>query len=107
MHLRRQKADALALKQAGLDHRECLVRRPGVFFGPSLWSLRAERLRLHAAQVAVARDLAPERPSHRRQLVIVLERHQRIALELLIIDVLGIEDFPSIRGFPDSSRKIN
>ncbi len=40
------------------------------------------------------RDFAPERAAHRRDVVVMIERHDRVERELAIVHALGEDDMP-------------
>jgi hypothetical protein len=92
MHLRGEKADALATKQVGLHEQEGNICRPITPRGPVVATRRINRLGLNAARGTVGRGLTPERLADGRNIIRVLHADDGVLLKLPIVHTTGKDD---------------
>ena len=81
----------LPRNKPALHQCECDVGRP-IAQGPAVGPRRIVRLRLDAAQAAVARLAPPQRSAHRRLIVGVIERDDRVELIVRIVHAVRQDD---------------
>jgi hypothetical protein len=93
VYFQRKKSDRLPVEQPGLDLGQRFVRRPRVALDPRIRLGGILRFGFDSDEIAVLDALAPERLADRRQVIGVLQRHERIGRKLAVVHALGDDDF--------------